>query len=100
MVFYVVFSGNNFLNENQMKRHCGNVEPMERNVNINPHQTHNLPPLNSEMHLNPTINPAAVKSPIPTTIDGLIEFIANNGDEYEEKIIAEIAQMNERSLFR
>lgn len=84
-----------------MNRHCGNVEQMERNVNINPHQTQNLQPLNSEMPMiQSTSNQAAAKPPIPTTIDGLIEFIANNGDEHEEKIIAEIAQMNERTLFR
>lgn len=87
-----------------MNRNCGNIEQMERNVNINvnvpPHQAHNQQPLNSEMHMNTTPNIAAAKPPIPTTIDGLIKFIATNGDEYEEKIIAEIAQMNERTLFR
>lgn len=96
MVFYVVFSGNNYLNENQMSR---NIEQMERN-NVNTHQQMNNPlPLNSD--LNPSINIAAtIPTNIPTNIDDLIEYIAKNGDNCEEKIIAEIAQMNERSLFR
>lgn len=37
---------------------------------------------------------------IPTTIDGLIKYIAENGDHWEEVIVDEIAQMNERTLFR
>lgn len=96
MVFYVVFSGNNYLNENQMSRNCGNIEQMDANAR----QSHSLPPLNTDSNTNTPANIIAAKSTIPTTIDGLIEFIAKNGDEHEEKIITEIAQMNERSLFR
>lgn len=75
-----------------MSRNCGNIEQMERNI-INIHQTNKQQALNSDMNI-------AAKTTIPTTIDGLIEYIAKNGDSFEEKIIAEIAQMNERSLFR
>lgn len=100
MVFYVVFSGNNYLNENQMNRNCGNIEQMDENPRQS-NQSHSLPPLNTDLNTtNTTANIAATKSTIPTTIDGLIEFIAVNGDEYEEKILTEIAQMNERTLFR
>lgn len=108
MAFYVVFSGNNFPNENQMNRNCGLIDQMERIV-VKPHQSNNLQALNSEMNTNTNMNMnssqsppnnAALKPTIPTTIDGLIEYIAKNGDENEEKIIAEIAQMNERTLFR
>ncbi|XP_031635999.1 SURP and G-patch domain-containing protein 1 isoform X2 [Contarinia nasturtii] len=89
------FEGNNYLNENQMSR---NIEQMERNI-VNTHQQMNPQPLNSDM--NPSINIAAtIPTNIPTNIDDLIEYIAKNGDSFEEKIIAEIAQMNERSLFR
>lgn len=95
MVFYVVFSGNDYQNEIQMNRDCGNIEQMEHNI-INPQ------PSNSRHsdQSNVSTNVAAIKSTIPTTIDGLIEFIAKNGDNCETKIIDEIAQMNERSLFR
>lgn len=84
-----------------MNRNCGNIEQMDEN----PHQSiqsHSLPPLSTDLNTNTntTANIAATKSTIPTTIDGLIEFIAINGDEHEEKIITEIAQMNERTLFR
>lgn len=103
MAFYVVFSGNNYLNENQMSRNCGNIEQMERNI-INTHHSNKQQQQQPQQALisdvNTTLNIAATKPTIPTTIDGLIEFIAINGDSYEEKIIAEIAQMNERSLFR
>ncbi|XP_055327028.1 SURP and G-patch domain-containing protein 1 isoform X2 [Sitodiplosis mosellana] len=99
---FEVFSGNNYLNENQMSRNCGNIEQMERNF-VNPHQSNKQQQqqkqqqaLNSE---TPS-NIAATKPTIPTTIDGLIEYISTMGDSFEEKIIAEIAQMNERSLFR
>lgn len=93
MVFYVVFSGNDYQSESQMSRDCGNIEQMDPNL-INTH------PSNSRQALNAPLNVSTVKPTIPTTIDGLIEYIAKNGDSFEEKIIAEIAQMNERSLFR
>lgn len=110
MAFYVVFSGNNFPNENQMNRNCGLIDQMERIV-AKPHQSNNLQALNSELNTNTNTNTnmnsssqspniAALKPTIPKTIDGLIECIATKGDVYEEKIIAEIAQMNERTLFR
>lgn len=95
MVFYVVFSGNDYQNENQMSRDCGNIEQMDQNVTLS---SNNRQTLNSES--NAASNVAALKPTIPTTIDGLIEYIAKNGDYYETKIIEEIAQMNERSLFR
>lgn len=79
-----------------MNRNCGNIEQMD----ANPRQSHSLPPLNTNLNTNTTANIAAAKSTIPTTITDLIEFIAKNGDEHEEKIITEIAQMNERTLFR
>lgn len=97
MVFYVVFSGNDFPNDTQMIRDCGNVEHTDRNI-INTHPLNSRQVLNSELNAPPNV--AALKPTIPTTIDGLIEYIAKNGDSYEEKIIDEIEQMNERSLFR
>lgn len=101
MEFYVVFSGNN-LNDNQMNRNYGNIDQMERNV-VHKHEVNSLQPLNSS-EMSTASNIAALKSTIPTTIpktiDGLIEYIAINGDDFEEKIVAKIAQMNERTLFR
>lgn len=104
MAFYVVFSGNNYLNENQMSRNCSNIEQMERNF-VNPHQMNKHlqqqpHELNSNLNAMSSSSIAATKPTIPTTIDGLIDYIATMGDSFEEKIIAEIAQMNERSLFR
>lgn len=97
MEFYVVFSGNN-LNDNQMNRNYGNIDQMERNV-AHKHEVNSLQPLNSS-EMSTASNIAALKSTIPKTIDGLIEYIAINGDDFEEKIVTKIAQMNERTLFR
>lgn len=97
MVFYVVLSGNDYQSETQKSRDSGNIEQMDPNI-INTHPSNSRQALNSE--LNAPMNVSTLKPTIPTTIDGLIEYIAKNGDSFEEKIIAEIAQMNERSLFR
>lgn len=119
MVFCIVFSGNNCLNE----KHDRNIASNGNNCidMARAGQTSN-PPINSKQ-LNASAchgatasvtSPSTTATPmtatsskanatanaIPTTIDGLIEFIANNGDEFEEKILTEITQMNEPTLFR
>lgn len=121
MVFCIVFPGNKYPNENQMIR--GNVEQMALNVVVNTSTPNPIANINltnypdndinvetqqeirsiqqeTDEQINDQLNSSNLIIPIPTTIDGLIEYIALNGDEHEEKIISQIAQMNERSLFR
>lgn len=82
-----------------MNRNYANIDQMERNVVNKQHQVNSLQPLNTS-DISTASNIAALKSTVPTTIDGLIEYIAKNGDDFEEKIAADIAQLNERTLFR
>lgn len=120
MVFCIVFSGNNYLNENHdqnIAANGNNCIDMARaghtsNPPINSNQlnasvatasvtvSHPLPSTSATpMTAQPSKANASAYA-IPTTIDGLIEFIAINGDEFEEKILIEINQMNEPTLFR
>lgn len=122
MVFCIVFSGNNYLNEKHDQNIAANgsncIDMARAGHATNP--TINLNQLNAgvrhgatasvpspSMPATPSMtattsnaNVSATANPIPTTIDGLIEFIAKNGDEFEEKILNEITQMNEPTLFR
>lgn len=86
MVFYVVFSGNTFTNDN--------LDQQQQQIN-KPH-----PLSNNDVMSNQSSPTTTSLQFIPTTIDGLIEYIAKNGDNFEGKIISEIEQMNERTLFR
>lgn len=137
MVFCIVFSGNNYLNEihDQNITNNGNnmIDMARAGQPANPINSNQL---NASVchgyddgHDNNDINAqcgaghgvtASISSPstsatpmtatssnvnananaIPTTIDDLIEFIAISGDQFEEKIISEITQMNEPTLFR
>lgn len=123
MVFYIVFSGANIPNDaHVMSGHC-NADRMASTTNPNhaPHiLSHRGPDDDISMGGQDTMpdnrseciehadeqRPSLAQSLnlsnaiIPTTIDDLIECIALNGDQHEEIIKAQIAQMNERSLFR
>lgn len=86
MVFYVVLSGNTFTNDN--------LDQQQQQIN----KTHPLS--NNDIMSNQSSSTTTSSQVIPTTIDGLIEYIAKNGDDFEGKIISQIEQMNERTLFR
>lgn len=121
MEFCIVFSGNNYLNE----KHDQNIAAIGNNCIDMARAGHTTnPPINSnQLNANAgghgatasassspstsatpitatSSKPNANMNAIPTTIDGLIEFIAINGDAFEEKILTEITQMNEPTLFR
>lgn len=125
MVFCIVFSGNNYLNETHdqniaangnhcidMARagHTSNPPINSSNQSINASVCHGATasvssssPSTSAMTTTSTkvtATAGTTSNAIPTTIDGLIEFIAINGDEFEENILTEITQMNEPTLFR
>lgn len=119
MVFCIVFSGE--INPNNTHMSHGNADQMAINA-INPINASMTMPLrmpDDEMHVNhiahinriecndykqhrPTSTEPLnlTNATIPTTIDDLIECIALHGDQHEEIIKHQIAQMNERTLFR
>lgn len=89
MEFCIVFSGD--MNE-QSKLCSGKDDSISQKSNqIDLNRTNS--------NATPTINTNKYGT-IPTTIDGLIMYIAINGDEFEGKILAEMAKMNEPTLFR
>lgn len=96
----------NTINSNAISNYRGGHDSNDAQQHQTPFQR---PPCAAEGGVNLTSTSNAIpsllgntasNSPIPTTIDGLIEYIARNGDQYEEKIISEITKMNERTLFR
>lgn len=123
MVFYIVFSGANIPNDAHLMSGHGNADQMVTTTNPNhvPHVLLHRGPdgdvsiggqdtmLDNRSECNEHADEQRSSSAqalnlsnakIPTTIDDLIECIALNGDQHEEIIKAQIAQINERSLFR
>lgn len=120
MVFHAVFSGNNFANDSidriRISPPDDNSDAHEQEQEQHQQQPHHQQPqsdpqsqsqsqsqqINYSHQLSDSMNntPSPGLINIPTTIDGLIEYIAKNGDDFEGRILSEIAQINERTLFR
>lgn len=99
MDFCVVFSGNNYqIEQIEQTKNTDVIQPNQSHSNSSNQSNSNAFKCNFNENIDEIV--CAATTAVPKTIDELIECIAINGDQYEEKIIDEISRMNEPTLFR